>query len=127
VTRIGGVYATGRAISVGGAEISEFHALPELQENVEHMILDGAFGRPERLGNLAIAVTAGHQAKRLDFAPAEALWRVDRLELLGHLARCSQDPLGNRGTHERAAGRDLANGAREIVERHVSQQEPARP
>ena len=90
------------------------------------MVFDGAFSRPERLGDFAIAVTPAHEAQRLDLTPAEPLRPVDRLEFLSNVPGRPQDALGNRRPHQRASGGDIANGARQIVERHVFEQEAPR-
>ena len=58
-------------------------AHPELEQDVAHVVLHGAFGEVQTVGDLAVGVPRGEQAQDVELALGEGLWRERRIRFGG--------------------------------------------
>src|SRR5690606_241824 len=67
----------------------------QLGKDVGNVILDGAFGHAQRVGDLLVGEAAGHQAQDLGLAVCQRVRAVEADELVAHVLQARQQALGD--------------------------------
>ena len=86
------------------------------------MVLDGALGDTQRIGDLLVGEAASHQPQDLGLAVGERIRAIQADELVAHVFQPGQQALGDRRLHQRPARRHRLDGADQLLQRDILEQ-----